>query len=147
MVFMADIEAMFHQVHVPEKERNLFSYLWWEDINLQNYIDYKMCLYMCLVGYHPLNVVIMLYKEQLWIMFQVTVKQATNQPSHKFSCGWCAKISNISKRCSNTNPGSYRSVQKWWIQADKIHKQQERCIVLDSWCTQKGWCKRQSFNW
>ena len=34
MVFMADIQAIFHQVHIPEKERNFLWYLWWEDVNL-----------------------------------------------------------------------------------------------------------------
>ena len=33
------------------------------------------CVYMCLVGHHPLDVVIMLCEEQLWIMFQVTAKK------------------------------------------------------------------------
>ena len=28
--FMVDIEAMFHQVHIPEKERSFLRYLWWE---------------------------------------------------------------------------------------------------------------------
>ena len=28
VAFMADIEAMFHQVHIPEKERSFLRYLW-----------------------------------------------------------------------------------------------------------------------
>ena len=33
------------------------------------------CAYMCFVGHHPLDVVILLYEEQLWIMIQVTAKK------------------------------------------------------------------------
>ena len=33
------------------------------------------CVYMCLVGHHPLDIVTIPYEEQLWIMFQVTVKK------------------------------------------------------------------------
>ena len=46
MAFMADIEAMFHQVHIPEKERSFFRYLWWKDVNLQKLIDYEMCVHV-----------------------------------------------------------------------------------------------------
>ena len=35
VVFMADIEAMFHQVLLPVKERSFLRYLWWEDVNLE----------------------------------------------------------------------------------------------------------------
>ena len=34
VAFMVDIEAMFHQVHIPERERSFLQYLWWEDANL-----------------------------------------------------------------------------------------------------------------
>ena len=33
------------------------------------------CVYMYLVGHHPLDVVTMLYEEQLWTMFQLTVNK------------------------------------------------------------------------
>ena len=44
--FMADIEAMFHQVHIPEKERSFLRYLWWEDVSLEKLIDYGMCVHV-----------------------------------------------------------------------------------------------------
>ena len=43
MEFMADIEAMFHQVHIPKKERTC---LWWEDVNLEKLIDYEICVHV-----------------------------------------------------------------------------------------------------
>ena len=43
---MADIEAMFHKVHIPENERSFLRYLWWEDVNLEKLIDYKMCVHV-----------------------------------------------------------------------------------------------------
>ena len=46
VAFIVDIEAMFHQVHVPEKERSFLRYLWWEDDNLQKHIDYEMSVYV-----------------------------------------------------------------------------------------------------
>ena len=44
--FMADIEAMFHQVHIPEKEISFLGYLWWEDVNLEKIIGYEMCVHI-----------------------------------------------------------------------------------------------------
>ena len=46
VAFMADIEAMFHQVHIPEKERSFLRYLWLEDANLEKLIDYEMCVHV-----------------------------------------------------------------------------------------------------
>ena len=46
MAFMADVEAMFHQVHIPEKERNFLRYLWWEDVNLEKLIACEMCVHV-----------------------------------------------------------------------------------------------------
>ena len=46
MAFVADIEAMFHQVHILEKERSFLRYLWWEDVNLEKLIDYEMCVHV-----------------------------------------------------------------------------------------------------
>ena len=34
VAFMANIEAMFHELHIPEKGRSFLRYLWWEDVNL-----------------------------------------------------------------------------------------------------------------
>lgn len=66
--------------------------------------------FMCLVGHYPLDVVITLCEDQLWIIFQVTAKKLL--------------ISTISSRCSSTNPRRFRYVQKGWIQSEKTHKQQ-----------------------
>ena len=38
VVIMGDIEAMFHQVLVAEKDRKLLRFLWWEDRNINNSI-------------------------------------------------------------------------------------------------------------
>ena len=46
VAFVADIEAMFHQVHILEKERSFLRYLWWEDVNLEKLIDYEMCVHV-----------------------------------------------------------------------------------------------------
>ena len=43
VVIMGNIEAMFHQMLVLEKDRNLLRFLWWEDHNINNSIaDFKM---------------------------------------------------------------------------------------------------------
>lgn len=34
VAMMADVQAMFHQVHVPHKERDVLRFLWWPDGNL-----------------------------------------------------------------------------------------------------------------
>ena len=46
VAFMADIEVMFHQVHIPGKKRSFLRYLWWEDVNLEKLIDYEMCVHV-----------------------------------------------------------------------------------------------------
>ena len=44
---MGDIEAMFHQVLVPEKERSLLRFLWWEDHNInKNISDFDMGVHL-----------------------------------------------------------------------------------------------------
>ncbi|XP_043199287.1 uncharacterized protein LOC122368999 [Amphibalanus amphitrite] len=43
IAFTADIENMFHQVYVPESDRDLFRFLWWKDGDPQNDIlEYRM---------------------------------------------------------------------------------------------------------
>ena len=38
-----DIEAMFHQVKVPEKQRNYLRFLWWKDSDLcKDVVDHEM---------------------------------------------------------------------------------------------------------
>ena len=40
---MGDIEAMFHEVLIPEKDRSLLRFLWWEDHNINsNIVDFEM---------------------------------------------------------------------------------------------------------
>ena len=60
---MEDIEAMFHQVHITEKEKSLGTcvgrMLIWEKL-----INYEMCVHVSW-GHHPLDFVTMLYEEQL----------------------------------------------------------------------------------
>ena len=46
VAFMTNIEAMFHQVHIPKKERSSLWYLQWGDVNLQNLIDYNLIDYI-----------------------------------------------------------------------------------------------------
>ena len=46
MAFMGDIVAMFHQVHIPGKERRFLRYLWWEDVNLEKLFDYETCVHV-----------------------------------------------------------------------------------------------------
>ena len=38
-----DIEAMLHQVKVPEKQRNYLRFLWWKDSDLcKDVVDHEM---------------------------------------------------------------------------------------------------------
>ena len=46
MAFIADIEAMFHQVHILEKKRSFLWYLCWQDVNLQKLFNYKICVHV-----------------------------------------------------------------------------------------------------
>lgn len=43
VVFIADIEAMFYQVKVPEKDSDLMRFLWWPNGNLDGELEeFKM---------------------------------------------------------------------------------------------------------
>ena len=47
VAFMADIEAMYYQVRVPEDQRNFICFLWWPDGNLDSSLcEYEMCVHL-----------------------------------------------------------------------------------------------------
>ena len=44
---MADIEAMFHQVRIPEEQRSFLRFLWWEDGDTKTEpAEYEMCVHI-----------------------------------------------------------------------------------------------------
>ena len=46
MGLMADIEAMFYQVLIPESQRSYFRFLWWKDGDLSGKVlEYEMCVH------------------------------------------------------------------------------------------------------
>ena len=47
MAFMADVEAMYHQVQVPEDQQSFSKFLWWgnHDIDREPH-DYVMCAHV-----------------------------------------------------------------------------------------------------
>lgn len=47
VVITADIEAMFHQVKVPNEDRDLLRFLWWPDGDYnQNMVEYRMTVHL-----------------------------------------------------------------------------------------------------
>ena len=47
VAFIADVEAMFHQVKVPEEDSGLLRFLWWPDGNLDKSLEeYKMVVHI-----------------------------------------------------------------------------------------------------
>ena len=47
VAFIADAEAMFHQVRLPEDQRSLLRFLWWENRYIRNPIkDHEMCVHL-----------------------------------------------------------------------------------------------------
>lgn len=48
ITFMADIDAMFHQVRVPEEHWNYLRFLWWPEGHLNEEIEeYQMVVHLC----------------------------------------------------------------------------------------------------
>lgn len=46
IVLMADIEAMYHQVHVPTEDCNLLRFLWWPSGDFSQLMEYRMCVHL-----------------------------------------------------------------------------------------------------
>ena len=47
VAFMADIEAMFHQVHVPPEQQSFLKFFWWPNGDLQSTPEeYQMCVHI-----------------------------------------------------------------------------------------------------
>ena len=47
VAFMSDIDAMFHQVRIPEGQRDLLRFLWWPDGDLtKNLEEYQMNVHL-----------------------------------------------------------------------------------------------------
>ena len=47
IAYMADIEAMFHQVRVPENQRSLLRFLWWEQGDPRMEVEeFEMCVHL-----------------------------------------------------------------------------------------------------
>ena len=47
VAFKANIQAMFYQVNVPEKQRSFLRSLWWNEGNLGSEItDHEMCIHL-----------------------------------------------------------------------------------------------------
>ncbi len=46
IALMADIEAMFYQVLIPESQRSYFRFLWWKDGDLDGEVEeFEMCVH------------------------------------------------------------------------------------------------------
>ena len=44
---IADIKAMFHQVRVPDRDRDALRFLWWSNIDLNGPpVEYRMCVHL-----------------------------------------------------------------------------------------------------
>ena len=45
--FIADVEAIFQQVRVPEDQRSLLRFLWWKSEHIRNSIkNHEVCVYL-----------------------------------------------------------------------------------------------------
>ena len=61
---MADIQAMYYQVKVPESQRSYLRYLWWKE-RYTNFeiLDHEMCVY--LLEEHPILVVVIMPRVEM----------------------------------------------------------------------------------
>ena len=50
---MADIEAMFYQVRVPDRDSSFLRFLWWEDGDMVQEVQEYQCLFTFLEPYRP----------------------------------------------------------------------------------------------
>ena len=47
IAFMADIEAMYYQLVVPEHQQTFIKFLWWNDRNIdEDPVDFAMCVHV-----------------------------------------------------------------------------------------------------
>ena len=47
IAFMADIEAMYYQLVVPEHQQTFIKFLWWNDCNIdEDPVDFAMCVHV-----------------------------------------------------------------------------------------------------
>ena len=104
MAFMADIEAMFHQVHIPEKERSFLRYLWWEDVNLEK-LYYEMYVHMFSGTLTPGYCNYTLRRAALGNVLSYS-KEATNTLLRIFYVDDVLKSVPLVRDALNTSPGS-----------------------------------------
>ena len=45
MAIQADIKAMFYQVRIPSKDRDLLRFLWWKNENVEDIEEYRITVY------------------------------------------------------------------------------------------------------
>ena len=105
VTFVADIEAMFHQVHILEKERSFLRYLWWEDVNLEKLIHYEMYVHMFGGTLSPGYCNYTLRRAALGNVLSYS-KEATNTLLRIFYVDDKLKSVPSIRDALNTNPGS-----------------------------------------
>ena len=105
MAFTADIEDMFHQVHIFEKERSFLRYLWWEDVNLEKLIHYEMYVHMFGGTLSPGYCNYTLRRAALGNVLSYS-KEATNTLLRIFYVDDKLKSVPSIRDALNTNPGS-----------------------------------------
>ena len=104
VVFMADIEDMFYQVHIFEKERSFLRYLWWEDVNLEK-LYYEMYVHMFSGTLTPGYCNYTLRRAALGNVLSYS-KEATNTLLRIFYVDDVLKSVPLVRDALNTSPGS-----------------------------------------